>query len=185
MCMSFAMSINQISKHIVIWICEILKDFTFLLLYQNCTGIGICFFNDRQFKKVPCIFMLSWRFHSFILCEILDSILLRMIHRHNDVNMWQSFWWHPMYLFCCTGNDTKLEFENMIVTQVEIELFFMSKLGRFYKKLRRIRNGIFKCHHFNIYTEASLMFYKMCEKLKNQKYFSCMRFISRKKGFTD
>ena len=26
------------------------------------------------------------------------------------------------------------------------------------KKLRRIRNGIFKCHHFNIYTEDSLMF---------------------------
>ena len=26
------------------------------------------------------------------------------------------------------------------------------------KKLRRIRNGIFKCHHFNIYAEDSLMF---------------------------
>ena len=90
-----------------------------------------------------------------------------------------------MYLFCCTGNDTKLEFENMIVTQVEIELFFMSKLGRSYKKLRRIRNGIFKCHHFNIYTEASLMFKKMFEKLKNQKYISCMCCISRTQGFTD
>ena len=53
------------------------------------------------------------------------------------------------------------------------------------KKLRRIRNGIFKCHHFNIYTEASLMFQKVLEKLKNQKYFSCMCCISRKQGFTD
>ena len=73
----------------------------------------------------------------------------------------------------------------MIVTQVEIELFFMSKLGRFYKKLRRIRNGIFKCHHFNIYTEASLMIKKMFEKLKKQKYILCMCCISRKQGSTD
>ena len=119
---------------------------------------------------------IAFSLHIFC-CEILDVILLRMIYRHNDVNMWQSFWWHPMYLFCCTGNDTKLEFENMIVTQVEIELFFMSKLGRSYKKLRRIRNGIFKCHHFNIYTEASLMFYNFWRNLKiKSTFYVCVVF---------